>query len=482
MKQFKVLVALVLATIMVIGMMSIASAATVTINRHSTWNNAADEKMTTYTPYKIFDADLTDANHPVYTISGTDADAKVNVLPSIFTAKLGADGKYYITLTNSNTSAADIVTALTSMVNSNPSLFLAGTATTTDATPAEVTVADNAYSLILASNGKNVAVQTVGDSLTIDEKNDYPKIDKQQKKAAGQNYGNEDVEAEIGKVIDYKIIVDIPADANKAIAVIDKMSAGLTYNDNFEATIDGTSVTSSDLTSGDAGFVSSAPTGYTIPFQKKFDASLVEQNQGKQIIITYTATVNAGALVPTGRENVATLVYDNGNYVLHDSVNYTTYFGGIEKVDGTNTSTKLDGVKFAVTVGGVDFNVQGVDADNDSVIDYYIPGGNSNKVVTGTNGKIIIRGLDYTVTYTLTETETKDGYNLLDAPQNLTLVEDDGVAYTTATYSQVQNFKGTVLPSTGGIGTTIFYVAGLILVLGAATILVARRKAESDAE
>jgi fimbrial isopeptide formation D2 family protein/LPXTG-motif cell wall-anchored protein len=46
--------------------------------------------------------------------------------------------------------------------------------------------------------------------------------------------------------------------------------------------------------------------------------------------------------------------------------------------------------------------------------------------------------------------------------------------------SEIQNTKGLELPSTGGIGTTIFYVAGIVLVLGAAAIVIARRKAEQE--
>ncbi len=45
---------------------------------------------------------------------------------------------------------------------------------------------------------------------------------------------------------------------------------------------------------------------------------------------------------------------------------------------------------------------------------------------------------------------------------------------------KLQNTRGYELPSTGGIGTTIFYVAGIVLVLGAAAIIIARRKAEQE--
>ncbi len=92
----------------------------------------------------------------------------------------------------------------------------------------------------------------------------------------------------------------------------------------------------------------------------------------------------------------------------------------------------------------------------------------------------------------VTETAPLTGYNPLAADVTLTLYEDtvtvtdeSGTTTTTTSFvktatdkwSEVPNNKGTLLPSTGGIGTTIFYVLGGLLVVGAAVILVARRKA-----
>ena len=159
-----------------------------------------------------------------------------------------------------------------------------------------------------------------------------------------------------------------------------------------------------------------------------------------------------------------------------DTVPYTTYFTGIEKVDGENKDTKLANVEFTLKEGDAEFKVTKGD---DGV---YIPDASgSATVVTDASGLIKIRGLDKEKTYTLTETKTNDGYNLLDAPKTLTLVEDTGNVFsTTTTFDQIENNKGAVLPSTGGIGTTIFYVVGALLVVGAGVVLVTRRKVDDD--
>lgn len=92
------------------------------------------------------------------------------------------------------------------------------------------------------------------------------------------------------------------------------------------------------------------------------------------------------------------------------------------------------------------------------------------------NTSIEIQGLDKR-DYTLTEIEAPKGYNLLTSPYT---VEGSKLAKATesaANYTlSVENNAGTELPTTGGIGTTIFYIMGSILVLGAGVVLVTRRR------
>ena len=117
-------------------------------------------------------------------------------------------------------------------------------------------------------------------------------------------------------------------------------------------------------------------------------------------------TINDDALADLDRMNEATLKYGNNYESLPHSVKYTTYFGGIIK---TNSDAEpLEGVKFDLFEGGEAFPVKLVEG-------VYLPDpeGDSNEVVTDADGLIRIRGLDDDKEYTLTETETLPGYNML---------------------------------------------------------------------
>ena len=93
----------------------------------------------------------------------------------------------------------------------------------------------------------------------------------------------------------------------------------------------------------------------------------------------------------------------------------------------------------------------------------------------GDDASAMVIGLD-DASYTLKEVVVPDGYNKA-ADTAVTGLSKVTVADAEATKITVENQKGAELPSTGGIGTTIFYVVGGLLIIGAAVILVARRKA-----
>ena len=100
------------------------------------------------------------------------------------------------------------------------------------------------------------------------------------------------------------------------------------------------------------------------------------------------------------------------------------------------------------------------------------------KEITTNGNTVTINGLDTDVTYYLVETEAPTSYNKLAKPIEVKAT-DNAFAH-----QDIKNNKGSVLPSTGGIGTTILYIIGGILIVGAVVFLVTRRRAakveESD--
>jgi len=243
---------------------------------------------------------------------------------------------------------------------------------------------------------------------------------------------------------------------------------------------------------------------------------------GSQIIVTYTAVLNSKAEIGKENKNKVSIMpnVDRGDGKepyqetdeWNDEASITTHAAALIKTDG---STALTGAKFkfkGLTLTGEGGIYTVVSYDPNGAAD------SGTEVEVGSDGKIIIGGIDKALTLVATETKAPEGYNQLTGTFNVPTIQmattttttwgssttyydangnvvdhevDGGHSETTTTSEyasisdipetsivEVVNQKGTELPSTGGMGTTIFYVIGAILVLGAAIILISRRKVQ----
>ena len=542
----KKILALALAAVMVIGMMSIASAGTLTITRDSSY--AGDSGDREYTWYKVFDVTpitnapsgggVADDGTPgsitntittaAYTADSTVAakldDATLSPANTWFTttAIAGSTDKavaWNTTVTEEN--AANTQAAAKWLVEKG-AYTSSGTFTASGSSFTTSTNFDAGYYVIVPSEGDNYIALTLGTgNTTIAEKNKYPTIDKKQTTTSGGTYGDDDVGVKIGDKIYYQVEVKVPADANRDIIVTDTMSTGLAFDDNVVVTV-GTTVPGTAIDNTSNANYEAAVKGGSDTWTWKYTIHPTDAIVGKYVVFTFSGTVTADALTSISRQNDVELDYNNGHYIETDHVEFDIGAAAIIKYDGA-TATESSGVltptgtsityltaSFALT-DSTGAAVKVSEATSGTVGVYVVdPEGASNEVTSDKDhdGVILIYGLDPDETYTLTETDTEAGYNLLAGTVSLAPVKaentdvntikvvlanvDEIVAgntsadaantltLTAADVVKVANNSGTVLPSTGGIGTTIFYVSGLLMVLGAATILISRRRADAE--
>lgn len=491
MKGLKKLLTGILAATMIMGCTLTAAAADITINQNTEGLSgdaiAEARENQSYNYYQIMKADISDSvtkNEKGQITGGSvayyvDSEDKATALQGtgLFKYSKSDDSHYYITLVDETTSGEAVAAALKTMVDANTTLFpksdnigMESDGSTT------ISVPGDGYYLITSTLGANMVVQTLGSNVVINEKNAYPTIDKKQNDKEAANYANEDVNVKVGDTIYYEITVNVPAGTGDVIKVTDTLSNGLEFTGNI--TITGYGADTATTVNGKS---------FTVELPKN-------TGEATTSVITFAAIVTKDAIVDTGKKNEVKLEY--GNYKQEDTVFYKTYRTGAFKYDGANANA-LAGVKFTLKEGETEFKVSMKDG-------YYYPdAAGSAEVVTNADGYIIIRGLDSEKTYTLYETETLTGYNLpaeAERTKLLTLVEDATTADGTLVSPEVvktegrivpgdqtftelaliENNSGTVLPSTGGIGTTIFYIVGAVLIIAGVAYFILKRKADAE--
>ena len=471
MKKMKKIFALLIAMVMVLGMSVTAMAATTVTIDPANPNTASSDP--TYTYYAMMKASV-DGDKVAYYVetqalataldglSVTVGDATYDLFT--VTKASGAD-RWNVTINKKGTgeSATDFtgeeVAAALQTIKSNA--IKTGTAENN-----AITLDYDAYLLIESSLGTKLVLDTVT-TKTIQEKNTYPTVTKTEDKS----------NAEIGQVITYTVPVVIPATvAEKAITLTDTITKGLTMN--TAATVSGgvedpayiSATWTKDVTTSTAD---AAVYTITIP------AATVKANAGKTLTFTYTATVNENAVVKVAETNKVKLGYDNYTSVETEPVEVKTFGFDLLKIGDGNDENPLANVKFTLQNSSNEYYTVPTDAasvDEDRFVTA------KSEVSTDAAGSISFAGLAQG-NYTLTETETNTGYNLLSGPINVTIDENgnaifsgEGASALEGNKVKINNQSGAVLPSTGGIGTTIFYIIGAILVIGAGVVLVTRRR------
>lgn len=340
-------------------------------------------------------------------------------------------------------------------------------------------VADGYY-LVNTSLGALCSLNNVtGNNALVSEKNSVPSVEKKVKNGSVYDDSNS---AKIGDTVDYQTTITITGNV-KNVVLHDKMEKGLTFDnnsvkvkvDNGDVAVSNYTLTTSNLSDGCT---------FEIEFKDDYIANLPA---GTQIIVTYSASLNENAVIgPTGNKNDTWLKYGNGGSVTDETKTYSYSF---DLVKTDNSNKLLAGAQFelytnknctdkvALVKDGNDYRV--ASATEKATTNF-----TSAVIVSNDTSKITVNGLKGETSYWLKEIKAPEGYNELEEPYKFIMGADNMSATLNGTQwgdggVHVINNAGTVLPSTGGMGTTVFYVVGGGLMAVAVVLLVTKKRMEN---
>lgn len=241
----------------------------------------------------------------------------------------------------------------------------------------------------------------------------------------------------------------------------------------------------------------------------------------QKIVVKYSAYVTRDALIAKAMTNKVYVEFDNNpngdgtGKTPEDVAHAFTFQINVDKYDADNKDKKLEGAEFVLyyertendqivkyyamviteemIAAGTVINGTAVEADDLGVVHGWTTEEASASILdTDANGAIALDGLDSGIFY-LKETKAPAGYNLMETPVKIEIIPaysaDDSevsVTYKVDDIEQesntvgVRNSSGSTLPVTGGMGTTIFYIIGGLMVAASAVLLVTKKRMTAE--
>ena len=492
MKLGKKLWSILLAIVMVLAMAVPAVAANATTTDIVITSGASDA---IYSAWRLLDAKEDENGKFKYSVNEKYMDALKAVIPEgendtsseivAYISKLSAEGvrtfadAMYEKLKDTTADA----TSKDSKFENAPQGYYLIAETTKGADP------DTVSKVMLDTKGKTeVKVETKEGTV------DFEKKVKETNDTTGESTDWQDgADYDIGDDVPFQLTATLPNDFENyteyKLTFHDKQSAGLTFKkgtvkvlvDDTEVDATKYAVVTENLENKECGCT----------FEIVFDnlRNVTGAKKGSVITVQYSSTLNENAIVGSaGNPNEAYVEYTNGSdtdETVRDVVIVFTYEFDVNKVDKDGNALEGAGftlykeiknaetgkpvwevVKTYEAGKGTEFAFSGLDSGRYKLEETTVPAGynQADDIV-----------FTITATYDIKSDNPKFGKLTITGITGSGMEDTDGQFET-----DVINLTGVELPSTGGIGTTIFYVAGGILVVGAAVMLIAKKRTENE--
>lgn len=379
----------------------------------------------------------------------------------------------------------------------------------------------------------------VGGSVTVNAKADVPSVTKkvlENNDTTYQNTWNDAADYSIGDSVPFRLVGTVPdmtGYTKYTYQFTDTVSGGLTFNADsvhvyYAAGGTGTTMSTVNSAADTTGWTEIASTNYTTTaaangFTLAFSdlKTVTGVAAGGYIVVQYNATLNTGAVIGNpGNPNGVTLTYSNNpansgtgtpdtGTTPKDEVVVFTFNLPVNKVI-KGSDTALTGAAFALFANKTDADAEAsapsdanlakaMKFDSTAAGTYtYDAAAGTTQTLSDNGGSYAIKGLDQG-TYYLVEIAAPAGYNRLTTSQTVKIVPTYTANYkdghtpgsetdlltasnvslnggTAGAAAKIENASGSLLPSTGGMGTAAFTAGGILLMGGAAALFAAKRK------
>lgn len=341
------------------------------------------------------------------------------------------------------------------------------------------------YYLLDTTLGTLCSLDTANPDVIVAEKNEVPDIDKQVQEDSDQSWGTKNT-AQIGDTVNFKTTVHAKKGA-QGYVLHDAMSAGLTLNPNSIKVQAG----GSDLAAGDYT-VSTTGLNDGCDFEITFSQTYLDTiTKNTDIVVTYSAVLNEDAKIYSDpNTNKTKLNYGDSSTFETTEKETETYSFSFDVIKTDGNKKLLTGAKFELYDAEKNGNKIALVDEGEGI--YRVATSEEQTAENFTSavmeaGKVTVKGLDANTTYWLEETKAPDGYNKLAERVEVAIQEENLSATLNNDNTEwvsggvrVINKTGSLIPGTGGMGTTVLYIAGGVLVIAAGALLIFRKRMHMD--